>query len=67
DHGDHYLLLADYAQYMAAHARVDALYADADAWTTMAIRNVAGMGPFSSDRTVLEYAAKVWDVRSLNT
>ena len=65
DHGDHYLLLADYAQYMATHARVDALYADADAWTTMAIRNVAAMGPFSSDRTVLDYAAKVWDVRPL--
>ena len=65
DHGDHYLLLADYAQYMATQARVDALYADADAWTTMAIRNVAAMGPFSSDRTVLEYAAHVWDVRPL--
>jgi glycogen phosphorylase len=66
DHGDHYLLLADYAQYMAAHERVDELYADTDAWTTMAIRNVAAMGPFSSDRTVLDYAANVWDVRPLD-
>jgi starch phosphorylase len=65
DHGDHYLLLADYVQYMAAHARVDALYSDTDAWTTMAIRNVAGMGQFSSDRTVLDYAANVWDVKPL--
>ncbi len=66
DHGDHYLLLADYAQYMATHARVDALYADTDAWTTMAIRNVAGMGPFSSDRTVRDYAANVWNVQPLD-
>ena len=67
DHGDHYLLLADYAQYVAAQEQVDALYADADAWATMAIRNVAAMGPFSSDRTILEYAANVWDVRSLDS
>ena len=66
DHGDHYLLLADYAQYVATQARVDALYGDTDAWSTMAIRNVAAMGPFSSDRTILEYAANVWDVTPLD-
>lgn len=67
DHGDHYMLLADYAQYMATQIRVDALYANADAWTTMAIHNVAAMGPFSSDRTILEYATNVWGVRPLDT
>jgi glycogen phosphorylase len=66
DHGDHYLLLADYAQYVATQARVDTLYGNADAWSTMAIRNVAAIGPFSSDRTILEYAANVWDVRPLD-
>ena len=66
DHGDHYLLLADYAEYVATQERVDALYADADAWTTMAIRNVAAMGPFSSDRTISEYANNIWGVRSLD-
>ena len=66
DHGDHYCLLADYAQYVAAQERVDALYADADAWTATAIRNVAAMGPFSSDRTIREYAENIWGVRSLD-
>ena len=66
DHGDHYMLLADYAPYIAMQERVDALYADADAWTTMAIRNVAAMGPFSSDRTISEYANNIWGVRSLD-
>ncbi len=66
DHGDHYFLLADYAQYVAAQERVDALYADADAWTATAIRNVAAMGPFSSDRTIREYADHIWSVRSLD-
>ena len=52
DHGDHYLLLADYAEYMQAHDRVDALYRDPQRWSAMAIRNVAAMGPFSSDRAI---------------
>jgi len=66
DHGDHYLLLADFAAYVAAQERVDALYADGDEWTSTAIRNVAAMGPFSSDRTIREYADNIWGVRSLD-
>jgi glycogen phosphorylase len=59
---DHYLLLADFDAYVAAHARVDALYADPQAWAVKAIANVAGMGLFSSDRTIGEYAKTVWHV-----
>jgi starch phosphorylase len=65
DHGDHYMLLADYAQYVAAQERVDTLYADADAWTMAAVHNIAAMGPFSSDRAIQEYASNIWGVRSL--
>jgi len=63
--GDHYLLLADYASYVAAQAKVDAAYRDPNAWAIMALRNVAGMGPFSSDRTIAEYAEKIWNSPSL--
>ena len=66
DQGDHYQLLADFARYVDTQQRVDALYANSDAWTTMAIRNVAAMGVFSSDRTILEYANNIWGVHSLN-
>ncbi len=60
--GDHYQLLADYAAYISAQERVDALFKDADAWATKAIANVAGMGMFSADRTIGEYASDVWNI-----
>ncbi|HSO45157.1 MAG TPA: glycogen/starch/alpha-glucan phosphorylase, partial [Rhodoferax sp.] len=60
--GDHYLLLADYASYVATQAKVDELYSQPDAWCRRAIRNVAGMGVFSSDRTIAEYARDIWHV-----
>lgn len=59
---DTYLLLADFADYVATQARVDGLYRDPKAWNAAVIRNIAGMGFFSADRTVAEYAAKVWSV-----
>jgi glycogen phosphorylase len=58
--GDHYLLLADYADYIATQDRVDTLYRNADAWTRKAVHNIAGMGSFSSDRTIAEYAHDIW-------
>ena len=39
---------------------MDALYNDKPAWAKKAIANVAGMGFFSSDRTIREYAREVW-------
>lgn len=57
---DTYMLMADFADYLATQARVDALWRDPPAWAQRAIRNVAAMGPFSSDRTIREYLQKVW-------
>jgi glycogen phosphorylase len=62
--GDHYLLLADFDSYVAAQARVDALFRNPDAWAAKAIANVAGMGFFSSDRTIREYARDVWGIQA---
>jgi starch phosphorylase len=61
--GDYYMHLADLASYAEAHARVAALYENRHVWAKKAILNVASSGRFSSDRTVAEYAADIWNVR----
>ena len=65
NYGDHYMLLADYADYVATQKRVDALYRNPAEWQRKAILNVAGMGPFSSDRTIRDYAIDTWNMGSL--
>ncbi|WP_422014352.1 glycogen/starch/alpha-glucan phosphorylase [Roseateles sp.] len=62
---DTYLLMADFADYVATQAKVDALFADRAAWAERALLNIAGMGPFSSDRTIAEYVDRVWSTQSL--
>jgi len=62
-HGDHYMHFADLTSYLEADERLRALYADPDAWSRKAILNVAGSGKFSSDRTIAEYANKIWNLK----
>ena len=63
ERGDYYMHLADLTSYAQAQQRVADLYADPEAWSRKAIINVACSGKFSSDRTIAEYAAKIWDAR----
>ena len=63
---DPYLLLADHAAYVAAQARVDALYREPARWAEAAIANVAGMGAFSADRSIGEYARRIWNIAPLH-
>jgi starch phosphorylase len=61
DRGDYFMHLADLTSYAQAQQEVGKLYADSDAWTRKAIINVACSGKFSSDRTIAEYAAEIWN------
>jgi glycogen phosphorylase len=63
--GDYFLLLADYASYVACQEQVDTLYSQPGEWARRAILNVAGMGAFSSDRTVSDYARLIWNVKPI--
>ena len=61
--GEHFMVLADYDSYAAAQDRVDALFRDADHWTRKAVINALSMGPFSSDRSIREYADNIWAIK----
>lgn len=65
DHGDYYLVLADYRSYISAQEDVSRLYQNPQEWTRRSILNTAQMGWFSSDRAVLEYANRIWGVQAL--
>ncbi len=60
--GDHYQLLADYRSYVDTQDKVDELYRQPDEWQRRAAMNIAGMGYFSSDRTIQEYADEIWNI-----
>src|SRR3990172_8329908 len=62
---DTYLLLADYASYIACQERVSEAYRDERRWTRMSILNAARMGKFSSDRTIEEYCRDIWRAEPL--
>ena len=64
--GDHYMLLADFASYISTQLQVDELYRSPRQWNEKAIANVAGMGSFSSDRSIAQYAKDIWKVAPLS-
>ncbi len=64
-HHDQYMVLADFAAYVACQEKVSQTYKNRDAWTVKSIMNVAHMGFFSTDRTIQEYADEIWGVKRL--
>jgi starch phosphorylase len=59
---DEYLVFADYRSYIESQEQVNRAYRDPERWARMSILNVARMGKFSSDRSILEYSKKIWNV-----
>jgi len=59
-HTDDYLVTADFADYFNTQRRVDELYQRRADWAKACIMNIAGMGWFSSDRAIRDYAEAIW-------
>ena len=62
-HHDPYMVLADFADYRQAQARVDELWADRERWNRMSLMNTACSGRFAADRAINEYAANIWNTK----
>ncbi|MDD4034094.1 MAG: glycogen/starch/alpha-glucan phosphorylase, partial [Candidatus Cloacimonetes bacterium] len=58
--GDQYCLLADLEDYIRVMRDIERCYQDPLLWNQMSAANIAGMGPFSSDETIRNYASKIW-------
>ncbi len=59
---DPFMVLADYQAYVDGQAKVSALWLNQEQWTRQSILNVARMGKFSSDRSIREYCAQIWNI-----
>ncbi|MFC3209053.1 glycogen/starch/alpha-glucan phosphorylase [Aquamicrobium soli] len=59
---DWFMVAADFDAYAATQRAVDDVWRDSPDWYARAIRNVAHMSWFSSDRTIREYAKEIWNV-----
>jgi starch phosphorylase len=65
DQGDYYMLLADYRSYVDKQEEVGRIFQNKEDWARRSILNTAHMGRFSSDRSVMEYANRVWNVQPI--
>ncbi|RWA72642.1 glycogen/starch/alpha-glucan phosphorylase [Mesorhizobium sp.] len=59
---DWFMVAADFDSYTACQREVDAVWRNSPDWYARAIRNVARVGWFSSDRTIRQYAKEIWNV-----
>lgn len=62
ENNDFYIVKHDFYQYLEAQAKADKLFSHRDQWLKMSISGALKMGKFSSDRTINEYAADIWDI-----
>ena len=60
---DPYMCCADFCSYMDAQARIDEVYRDQQRFQRMALNNIAGAGIFSADRSIREYAERIWHLK----
>ncbi len=63
---DPYMCLADYESYVQTQARMSALYRnDKRSWNRKSLHNIASAGYFSADRSIRDYAERIWHLKPL--
>ena len=63
---DPYMVVADFDSYRKIHEKVNLEYSDIQGWNRKSLFNIANAGKFSSDRSIVDYAEKIWDVKPVN-
>ncbi len=63
DTNDEFFVFKDFAPYVEAQKKVDALYRDREKWLKMSLINIANSGIFSSDNTIKRYADEIWNIK----
>jgi starch phosphorylase len=59
---DPFMVLADFRAYIDCQRRVSRAWTDVTWWTRASIHNAARCGKFSSDRSIREYAERIWKI-----
>ena len=57
---DPFMCLADFESYRKTHEEMMAAYQDKDRWNRMSLLNIAAAGHFAADRSIQEYAERIW-------
>lgn len=65
EYKDRYFILKDFEEYRLAHEKIDRIYRDEILFNQMSLINIAKSGIFSSDRTIIEYASKIWNIKAV--
>ena len=63
---DTYMVAADFASYMETQKKIADLYRDPVKWQEKCLHNIAKMGMFSSDRSIRDYAEKIWNIKPVS-
>ena len=62
---DPYMCLADFGDYSATHEKIDQVYKDKKQWAKMSLNNIASAGIFAADRSIKEYAERIWHLKRI--
>ena len=62
---DPYMCLADFGSYSDTHAKADKIYSKRLDWAKKSLNNIASSGIFASDRSIKEYADRIWGLKRI--